>query len=357
VDPLVDVDWTMGSHAARLADWQTARDVARTVSGAGPRVLPADRARMREDLAAHVTKAQALVTDHTGLAITGFRSRAWVMGRGDWVRQNIQGMQRLLEPLAERIHERRPERAVLARKALGGQMGAILGYVSRRVLGQFDVFLPPDDEGLIYFVGPNLIEAEGRFALRPADFRLWIAIHEVTHRVQFDAAPWLHGHLAGLVEEYLSTVSLDAAEMRAQLRRAVDEARSGADLLAPGGILLLLTPEQREIFARTQAMMSLLEGHASYVMNEVAKDHVHDLARLRAALSARRSAKGVERLFQRVIAFDQKVAQYDSGERFVREVIARAGQETLNLAWRGPSDLPTRAEIAEPALWVARVGG
>ena len=129
-------------------------------------------------------------------------------------------MQRLLEPLAERIHEQRPERAVLARKALGAQIGAILGYVSRRVLGQFDVFLPPDDDGLIYFVGPNLIEAERRFALPPADFRLWIAIHEVTHRVQFDAAPWLHGHLAGLVEEYLSTVSLDAAELRAQLRRA-----------------------------------------------------------------------------------------------------------------------------------------
>jgi putative hydrolase len=100
-------------------------------------------------------------------------------------------------------------RPTIARKAVGAQAGAILGYVSRRVLGQFDVFLPPDDEGLIYFVGPNLIEVERRYSLVPTDFRLWVAIHEVTHRVQFSAAPWLRGFLGGMVDEYLETVSLD----------------------------------------------------------------------------------------------------------------------------------------------------
>jgi len=357
VDPSVDVDWTMGSRAARLADWRTAIEVARTVSGPGPKIAPEERARMREDFAGHVRRAEELVTDFTSLPITGFRSRAWVMGRGNWVRQNVQGLQRLMEPLAERILQKRPDRASIARKALGTQVGAILGYVSRRVLGQFDVFLPPDDHGLIYFVGPNIVDVERRFALPPADFRLWISIHEVTHRVQFDAAPWLHGYLGGLVDEYLSTISLEGADLRAQLRRALDELPSAAELRGPGGILRLLTPEQRQIFERTQSMMSLLEGHASYVMNEVAMTHVKDAARLQRALSTRRSVTGIERTFQRAIGFDQKVAQYDAGERFVREIVARGGQEALNLVWRGPEHLPTKAEVAEPALWFSRVGG
>jgi coenzyme F420 biosynthesis associated uncharacterized protein len=345
----------MGSHAARLADWDAALDVGRRIAGPGPRVLPADRARMREDMAAHVVRAEGYVTAFTGLEVTGFRSRAWVMGRGDWVRQNLSGLERLLEPLAERVLSARPDRPV-GRKALGVQAGAILGYVARRVLGQFDVFLPPDDDGLIYFVGPNLVEVERRYGLSPADFRSWVAIHEVTHRVQFSAAPWLRARLSSLVDEYLSTVSLTSGELLAQLRRAAEELRAGqADVRGPGGILLLLSPEQRDLFERTQAMMALLEGHASYVMNEVAKDHVRDLARLRRALSARRSVKGLEKGVQRAIGFDQKVAQYDAGERFVRAVVARAGHEALNLVWTSPEHLPTREEIAEPARWVARV--
>jgi putative hydrolase len=120
--------------------------------------------------------------------------------------------------------------------------------------------------------------------------------------------------------------------------------------------MLLLTPEQRAIFERTQSLMSLLEGHASYVMNEVARDEVGDLGHLKRALAARRKTKGVEKAFQRAIAFDQKVAQYDVGERFVRETVARAGIEMFNEVWKGPANLPTREEIAEPARWVARVG-
>jgi len=189
VDPAADVDWSMGSHAARLADWDVALQIGKRVAGPGPIVPPEDRARMREDLAAHVLRAEELVAGFTDLTVTGFRSRAWVMGRGDWIRQNVAGIQRLMEPLAQRLLDKRPTRPTIARKAVGAQAGAILGYVSRRVLGQFDVFLPPDDDGLIYFVGPNLIEVERRYRLVPSDFRLWVAIHEVTHRVQFSSAP------------------------------------------------------------------------------------------------------------------------------------------------------------------------
>src|SRR2546425_333744 len=232
--------------------------------------------------------------EFTGRQVEGFRSRAWVMARSEWIRANLKGLERLLEPLAARILEGRPNRAQFKRKSLGAQAGVLMGYVARKVLGQYDVFLPPDDEGLLYFVGPNVAEVERRYGLPPRDFRLWISIHEVTHRVQFGAAPWLQGYLSGLVDTYLGSISLDSRELMDQVRNAVDEVRSGSGP-RPGGIFLLLNPQQREIFTRMQGMMSLLEGHASYVMNEVARDHVADVDRMRRALAARRRRSGLER--------------------------------------------------------------
>jgi len=358
VDPTTDLGPDYTFPAARIADWDVALKIGRTISGPGPRVVGADREHLRDELATLTTEAEAAVTSFTGLAVEGPPSRAWVMGRGDWIRRNTVGLQRLMEPLAVRLLETKPNRSTLARKALGAQVGTILGYVGRRVLGQYDVFLPPDDDGLIYYVGPNLVEFEQRFGLRPRDFRLWVAIHEVTHRVQFGTAPWLRGYLGGLVDEYLGSISLEGGALMGQLREAAEQLqrdRGGVEGL--GGVLLLLTPPQREIFAKTQAMMSLLEGHASYVMNDVAAGMVDDLPRLRRALAARRSSKGIEKAFQRAIAFDQKVAQYEAGERFVREVVARGGQDALNQVWSSSANLPTREEVADPARWVTRVGG
>jgi coenzyme F420 biosynthesis associated uncharacterized protein len=352
------VDWSMGSQAAQLADWDVALAIGRRVAGPGVRVPPAERARMREDFAEFVSFAEEQITGFTTLDPGGFRSRAWVMGRGDWIRANLGGLQRLLEPLAGRILAKQSGHGNLRRKALGAQAGGLLGYVSRRVLGQYDAFLPPDDEGLLYFVGPNVTEVEQRFSLPPRDFRLWIAIHEVTHRVQFGAAPWLRSHIRGQVDRYLGTISLESVDFGAQVRRAIEEARAGADIRGMGGVFLLLNDEQREIVKHVQGVMSLLEGHASYVMNEVADDHVADLARMRKALAERRRrASGVERTFQRAIGFDKKIEQYDAGERFVREVVSRSGMEGFNRVWLAPESLPTVEEIAEPDRWVARVAG
>ena len=353
------VDWSMGSQAALLADWDTAAEIGRRVAGPGVRVVAADRARMREDFAEVVPRSEGLIRDFTGLDPGGFRSRPWVMGRSEWIRANLRGLQRMLEPLAGRILAKQPSgRGTLRRKALGAQAGALLGYVSRRVLGQYDATLPPDDEGLLYFVGPNVAEVERRFELVPRDFRLWVAIHEVTHRVQFGAASWLQGHIREQVDRYLGTISLDSKELGEQLRRAIDELRTGAQNRSIGALSFLLTPEQRAIVLHVQGVMSLLEGHASYVMNEVAREHVADLDPMRRALAERRRRAGsVERSFQRAIGFDKKIEQYDAGERFVRGVVDRSGMAGLNRVWLAPEALPTVEEIAEPDRWVARVAG
>jgi coenzyme F420 biosynthesis associated uncharacterized protein len=352
------VDWSMGSQAGRLIDWGTAADVGRRVGGAGMPQMAVERARLREDLADAVPLAESLVSAFTGLTLSGFHSRPWVMSRDEWVFANLQGMQRLIEPLAGRmLAAGNRSRSGLRRKALGVQLGAIFGYVSRRVLGQYDVFLPPDDEGLIYFIGPNLTETERRFHLPSRDFRLWVALHEVTHRLQFGGTPWLRGYLSRLVDEYFATVQLDSRQMIAQLRRAAEEARAGGEWKGAGALFLLMTPEQRELFNKMQAMMSLLEGHASYVMNSVATGRVRDVGRMQRSLKERRSSRGVEKAFQRAIGFDAKVRQYDTGELFVRAAVGRAGRDGFNLVWRREANLPTIEEIAHPDRWLARVVG
>jgi coenzyme F420 biosynthesis associated uncharacterized protein len=352
------VDWSMGSRAARLADWDTALRVGRMVAGTGASVPADDRARMRRDFAEVVPQAEELISAFTGLAVRGFRSRAWVMGRTEWMRANISGLQRAVEPLAERMLATNHHRGDVRRKSMGAQAGALLGYAAKRVLGQYDVFLPADDEGLLYFVGPNVADVERRFGLEPRAFRLWIALHEVTHRVQFDAASWLSGFFRQTLDRYLGTVSLDPRELFEQLRRALEQARAGEPQMHDlGPIGLLLTPEQREIFLTMQGTMSLLEGHASYVMNEVARGHVEHVDRMQRALDDRRHPSGPRRTIQRAIGFEQKVRQYDLGERFVRRVIDEIGMSGLNLVWDRPEHLPTVDDIADPSRWITRVAG
>jgi coenzyme F420 biosynthesis associated uncharacterized protein len=279
------------------------------------------------------------------------------MSRSEWIGANVNGLQRLLEPLAARVLPEGTPRSDLRRKALGAQVGGLLGYVSRKVLGQYDAFLPPDDDGLLYFVGPNLIDVERRFQLPRRDFRLWVAIHEVTHRVQFGATPWLRGYLESLIGRYLETVQVDSRQVMAQIRRAADAIRAGADWRGINGVLLLMNDEQRELFARMQTVMTLLEGHATYVMNAVGEGRVEDLDRMRRALQQRRQAGGVEKAFQQAIGFETKVRQYAAGERFVRQVVADAGMEAFNRVWLEDANLPRPEEIEEPSRWVGRVAG
>jgi coenzyme F420 biosynthesis associated uncharacterized protein len=351
------VDWSMGSRAVALVDWDTAHDAGRRLAGPGPQTTAAARARLREDLADLVPRAESLVSDFTELRVDGYRSRPWVMSRGEWIGANLNGLQRLLEPLAQRLLPEGTSRSGLRRKAFGVQIGGLLGYVSKKVLGQYDAFLPPDDEGIVYFVGPNVVEAEARFALAPRDFRLWIALHETTHRLQFGSTPWLRAFLHRRIDEYLGTVQVDSRQLLEQLRRAVEEVRRGTAPKGVNGVMLLLTPEQRELFKRMQAMMSLLEGHASWVMNEVGAATIHDLDRMRRSLKQRRQAGGMEKTFQRAIGFDQKVRQYDAGEAFVRGVVGRLGVQGLNRIWEREEHLPSIDEIGEPERWIARVAG
>jgi coenzyme F420 biosynthesis associated uncharacterized protein len=344
-----------GTAASRLVDWQSAAGVARLAAGTGPQVHRSEQARMNEDFRVAVAEAESLISQFTGLSIAGPPTRPWVMSRPQWIERSLRGFETALEPLARRFMERnRDGRAAgIRRKVLAGQAGALLGYVARRVLGQYDLFLPPDDRDLLYFVGPNVLAVERKFGFPPEDFRLWLSLHEVTHRVQFAGVPWLRDHVMGLVDSYLESVELDPRRLVEIVRRAVEEARRGVRWQGMGIVFLLMTEEQRETFRKMQAVMSLLEGHGNYVMHSLARGRIDGAEHMRRALDRRRG--GANRVFQRAIGLEAKVAQYGLGERFVSQVVDRAGSGGFAKVWEQPAHLPSLDEVYRPDRWVERV--
>ena len=311
---------------------------------------------MNEDFGDVVGEADAAASEFTGLALRGAPTRPWVMSRSEWVTQNLRGFEGVLEPVARRLLGSRLQStmAPVRRSVLAFQVGAILGYLGRKVLGQYDLFLPPDDRELLYFVGPNVIEVERQFRFPRRDFRLWLSLHEVTHRLQFEGVPWLRGYLFELVDEYLATLELDPRRLIDGLRRALEEARRNGRWREMGILFLLMTPEQRETFQKMQALMSLLEGHGNYVMDTLSQGRVRAAERMRTKLKERRQ-QGMNRTIQRAVGLDVKVRQYDIGERFVATAVELAGQEGFARVWDRRENLPTLGEIGRPEAWVERV--
>ena len=344
--------------AEKLVDWRTAVRVGERVSGAGVALTSVERAQVFEDFGEFVPEAERIVQAYTGMPSSAPAARAWVMTRGQWLQANLRGFERAIEPIARKLTANKNGGAMagVRRGVLGAQIGGLLGYLGRKVLGQYDMFLPPDDDGLLYFVAPNVAGVERRFGFAPREFRLWVSLHEVTHRVQFGTAPWLRGHLMGLMETYLDTMDVDPTWLLQRLRSALEEVRSGGtDHRGFGWVFLLMTPDQRDMVRRMQATMSLLEGHANFVMDGVSRDQVPEADRFRRQLHDRRNKGGIEGAFHKAIGFDVKVRQYSLGEEFVRHAVRQAGMERFNRVWDGSENLPTMEEIAQPDGWVSRV--
>src|ERR671928_111974 len=115
---------------------------------------------------------------------------------------------------------------------------------------------------------------------------------------------------------------------------------------------------EREILDRVTAVMSLVEGHAEYVMDGVGPDVVPSVKTLRKRFAQRRKGRGpLDRVLRRLLGLEQKMKQYADGRTFVGGVVDLAGMEGFNRVWTGPETLPRIEELTEPARWVERVLG
>ncbi len=342
--------------------WDTAERVATRVAGREPFQDSYLYASLQPDFDELTAEAEHLVTEATGLVSTAGPARARVVDRAGWVTANVASFQRLLRPVVDRFGSRiGGPIAPVGRTVTGAQVGALLGFMSTRVLGQYDLLVledeHPEEQDIVYYVGPNVLALEKKYSFPPREFRLWLALHEVTHRAQFTGVPWLRGHYLGLVDEVLGVADMDGKRLLDALRRAADDLGHRRNPLAEGGLpALLATPEQRGVLSRLNGLMSLLEGHGDTTMDRAGAARIPSADRFARVLRQRRQqANPVLKLVLQAVGFEAKLAQYEAGERFIEEVEAKGGPALLDRVWERPEHLPTLDEVGEPVRWVTRM--
>lgn len=347
--------------------WEVAERVA-TWIGAGnpfagssaPALDISASQELERDFEEVTSEAEQLVVEETGLRPSG-SARARVVDRAAWVRTNLGSFRRLLGPVLEQLETGSlpGPLAGAARGMAGAQLGTVLGWMSTRVLGQYDLLLAEgDDSGdFVSYVGPNIVALERRHGFPRRQFRLWIALHEVTHRCQFTGVEWLRPYFLSLVDQVLSHMSPDPKRFADGLRRAAAAAREGRNPLQQAGLLgLVAPPEQLEVIGKVQAMMSLLEGHGDVTMSRAGASALPDAAWFGRVMRERRRRAGrPARLLQQLVGIEAKLRQYEQGERFIHAVEDAGGRDLLSRVWEGPEMLPTMDEINRPEAWVERV--
>jgi coenzyme F420 biosynthesis associated uncharacterized protein len=343
-------------------DWAFAATVAKKVCGSDSFSGSYHAASLMPDFAEFTAQAEELVARETGLHSLVGPARARVATREEWVEANIRSFQRLFKPMSEKLGSRiSGPLAPVARRLAGAEVGSLLGWMSKRVLGQYDLMIAPDDnpqeQDVVYFVGPNVLALERRYGFAPREFRLWLALHEVTHRAQFTGVPWMRQHYVDLVNTTISVADPDPKRFFEAIKRAANEMRDGRNPLHDGGIPTLIAgPEQRVAIDAVGGLMSLLEGHGDVTMDRAGGALVPSAERFSRVLSQRRAdVRGMARLLRQLLGIEAKMRQYEQGEAFISQVERERGPSFLDRVWVAPERLPTLAEIREPHSWVLRM--
>ncbi|HEY0506834.1 MAG TPA: zinc-dependent metalloprotease [Blastococcus sp.] len=353
------------SKASSMVDWDLAGRTARRLMSRGPSTTREEAAAVVRELHSAAAVAVAHVEALTGLhpAAGGPEPEVAIVDRPGWVDANTRGMATLLDPMVEALTQKQDSRpgalaTAIGSRATGVQAGGLLAFLSSRVLGQYEIF---GTGGRLLLVAPNIVATERKLGVDPSDFRLWVCLHEVTHQLQFAAVPWLKGHLESEIAQFVDATDLTPDVLRERLQdvlRSVLDAVRGGEGESEGLMALVGDPAQRAVLDRVTAVMSLVEGHAEYVMDGVGPDVVPSVRTLRKRFAQRRKGRGpLDRVLRRLLGLEQKMKQYADGRIFVSGVIDLVGMEGFNRVWEGPENLPLIEELTAPVRWVERVHG
>jgi coenzyme F420 biosynthesis associated uncharacterized protein len=351
---------------ARLIDWQQARRYALRVSQWEQASIP-DRAARRAQYTRLVEQSEPLIAEYLGVGLPQPINRVYVVDRREWLEANFASFEVLFAPIEDLYTQVGARQGSLGATlgqinstVIGAQMGVLLGFLARRVLGQYDLSLlspDPQTRGSLYFVEPNIARVQQQLGLSDEDFRLWIALHETTHVFEFEAYPWVRTYFNDLLRQFLGQVSTQleglGVGLPQLLGRLLGNRSSGQHWIER-----MLTPEQQRIFDQLQALMSLVEGYSNHIMNAIGGRLLPSFEQIEQRVQQRQQNRPLfEELFNRITGMDLKLAQYQQGEAFVNAVAASHGVDFVNRVWERPEHLPTMAEIREPQKWIARMGG
>ncbi|MGV9669513.1 zinc-dependent metalloprotease [Gordonia sp. NPDC003504] len=337
-------------------DWGLAAGVGKKLSRPGPKMTTYTRDAARAELADAATRAEGPVREVTGLADGLAVPAARVLERDEWIDAAALSMRSMLSGDGETLDES----PGISGRIGGLQASGLLAFLSTAILGQYDPFSPgpagADDPGVLMLVLPNIVGVERSLKVSPSDFRLWVCLHEVTHRVQFSANPWLRQYMSDNIEVLTSDAGESVADVAARITGALKGGKPREKGII-GAMQLLQTPEQYDAFNRMLMLGTLLEGHADHVMDAVGPAQVPTVASIRAAFDKRRTGprNPVQRIIRALIGMDAKLAQYIRGKAFVDEVVSTVGMERFNTIWTSPETMPLPDEIDEPSKWITRV--
>ena len=350
-----------GDAPGPFIDWDFARVTAARLASPGPKVNAGEAAGVVAGLRQAALAAHDPVAETSRLTSPPGSAPVLIVDRAGWASANIDSMRELIDPVVAKMAAGMPSQsgegmAAMGGKITGAETGALLAFFSSKILGQYD--LAPSGQPRLLLVAPNIVSAEREMGVSPRDFRLWVAMHEETHRVQFTAVPWLREHMI----ERSRTLALELAPTPSEFAERVQQIAQGLPgAFRPGSTGLaevFLTPEQKGKIAEITAVMSLLEGHADVIMDDVGPSVIPTVAEIREKFTQRRAGLGqLDRLIRRLLGLEAKMRQYADGAVFVRAVVDRVGIDGFNAVWTSPQTLPTAAEMADPQAWVARVHG
>lgn len=349
----------MADNGSGAIDWDLAFATARRLAPSGPDLAPDDAREAVQDLRSLAARAVAPVREVTGMHAPE-TTLAVVVDRGAWIASNVDSMRVVLEGwdvLTERTSSAPAVVRALGSRGTALQLGAVLAWLSTKVLGQFEVLSTQvDHAGRLLLVAPTIVQVERQLEVDPHDFRFWVCLHEETHRVQFGSVPWLREHFTGRITALLAASDLSTRET---LERLIAFAYALVRSVRSDDVSVidaLQTKEQKHIFDELTGLMSLLEGHADVVMDAVGPAVIPTVATIRERFTARREQPGaVDGLARRALGLDAKMRQYSDGAMFVRHVVDRAGMDAFNEVWQEPGNLPSRDEIHDPERWMGRV--
>jgi coenzyme F420 biosynthesis associated uncharacterized protein len=367
----VAVGWAVArrfadEHDTRLIDWDIATNMATRVSGADGGISILDRARLQREYETMVREIEGPISDYTGTVLPLGEIDVRVLDRNEWIRANVASFKQMFRPLEEIYVETLarggtgfPGMTKLSRMTLSTQVGLLLGFLARKVLGQYDISLlghEPLEAGKLYFVEPNIRMLEGSLKVPAGDLRKWIALHEATHAHEFEVNPWVRGYLNGQLDAYLRSMAEELTSPTGSVlgglaARLVVNLRNGHSVIES-----MMSPHQRQMLSRLQALMSLAEGYSNHVMNRVGEQLLPSYAEIHERVEHRQANRSqIEELFLRLTGLKMKMEQYALGEKFAARVADVRDVAFLNLAWQAPEWLPTEAEIRDADRWIARM--
>ena len=354
-----------------MIDWDRTREIA-TGMNKGDALTATERERLNQYYGDLVARCIPIVAEYTGTSLPVDTERTFAFDRVDWINANLEGFKRMFEPL-EGLDPGRPGKSFISRAWNGVsqaitsyEVGLMLGYMARRVLGQYDLALlgrePVTEPGKLYYVEPNIRGIEKKLGLPREDFRMWLALHETTHAFEFEAHPWVRLHFNGLLDRYMSFLKQDAEFLKQGVQgikifaRRVQEGRRSDEDASGSWIEMLMDEEQRALFTEMQAMMCVIEGYSNHVMNAVGKDLLDNYDEISRKFEERQAQRSqADQLFAKLTGLDVKMEQYRQGERFIDEIAEKRGHAFAHQVWDKPENMPSMDEIRNPDKWIARM--